>query len=78
MRKQIKTERSFRRVPAGEMEEQGGKYSWLACCIEVRAVEPWVHALQVERCHPGMRCFISSVNDRCRNTAHPCREPLTS
>ena len=44
---QIKAERSFQKVPVGEMEEQGGKYSWLACCVEVRAVEPWVHAQHV-------------------------------
>lgn len=61
---QIKAEKGFQKVPVGEMEEHGGKYSWLACGFEVRPLEPWVHVQ-----HVG--CGASSaLNDRWRDTAH--------
>lgn len=44
---QIKAEKGFQKVPVGEMEEHGGKYSWLACGFEVRPLEPWVHVQHV-------------------------------
>ena len=74
------TDQSREEFPKGSCWGDGraGREIWLACCVEVWAVEPWVHAQHVDRCHPGRWCFISSVNDRWRDTAPPRRQPLTS